>query len=77
MLLNRIEVLRVYTETDLSFVIVFQRIKGDIQGYSLIFFFYLVAIATVGLHITPMNGLFTWRNSIICVTLFDDGISPL
>ena len=38
--------------------------------------FFLVAIATVGLHITPRNGLYTSRNSIICVTLFDDGISP-
>ena len=26
---------------------------------------FLVAIATVQLHITPRNGLFTWRNSII------------
>ena len=44
MLLNRIEVLRVYTETDLSFIIVFQRIKGDIQGYSLILFFYFLLL---------------------------------
>ena len=26
---------------------------------------FLVAIATVEMHITPRNGLFTWRNSII------------
>ena len=37
---------------------------------------FLDAIASVGLHITPRNGLYTSRNSIICVILFDDGISP-